>query len=100
MLKRAATLILAYLTGAVPFSNLFASRLAGVDLRKVGSGTVSGTGLYRVAGFRPLAVAGVLDVAKGSLVAIVAREPDSARPAAGGRRRLRPPSLTEGAVAG
>src|SRR5581483_11583352 len=76
LLKRLATLVLAYLAGAVPFSNVLAARVSGVDLREVGSGTVSGTGLYRVAGFLPLVVAGILDVAKGALVALVARAPE------------------------
>jgi acyl phosphate:glycerol-3-phosphate acyltransferase len=62
----AAVLAVAFTGGAVPFANLAARRVAGVDLRDVGRGTVSGTGLYRVAGFAPLAVAGVLDVAKGA----------------------------------
>lgn len=64
--------VTAYLIGAVPFSNLFARGLRHVDLRTVGTGTVSGTGLYRVAGFGPLAVAGGLDVAKGALAAALA----------------------------
>ena len=50
-------LVFAYLLGAIPFSNLFARRLRGIDLRDEGTGTVSGTGLYRVAGFGPLALA-------------------------------------------
>lgn len=57
----------AWLAGSVPFSNLFARVLHRVDLRTVGSGTVSGTSLYRVAGFGPLAVAGIADIAKGSV---------------------------------
>lgn len=61
-----------YLIGAVPFSNLFARGLHDVDLRAVGTGTVSGTALFKVAGFGPLAVAGGLDVAKGSLAAALA----------------------------
>ncbi len=56
---------LAYLAGSVPFSNIVARLVRGVDLRRVGTGTVSGTGLYRVAGFGPLVVGGSLDVAKG-----------------------------------
>lgn len=60
-------LVVSFLAGAVPFSNLAARRAAGVDLRSVGSGTVSGTSLYRVAGFGWLAVAGVCDVAKGAV---------------------------------
>jgi glycerol-3-phosphate acyltransferase PlsY len=57
----------AYFAGALPLSNFAARRLRRVDLRDVGSGTVSGTSLYRVAGFAPLAAVGVLEVAKGTL---------------------------------
>jgi glycerol-3-phosphate acyltransferase PlsY len=70
--RPAPTLALAFLAGAVPFSNLAARRSRGVDLRTVGSGTVSGTSLYRVAGFGPLAVAGVCDVAKGAVGPLLA----------------------------
>lgn len=63
---------LAYLVGSVPFSNIAARLLRGVDLRRVGAGTVSGSGLYRVAGFGPLAVAGSLDVAKGAVGPLLA----------------------------
>jgi acyl phosphate:glycerol-3-phosphate acyltransferase len=56
-----------YLAGSVPFSQLVARRTRGVDLRRVGTGTVSGTSLYHEAGFGPLAVAGVADVAKGAV---------------------------------
>ncbi|MBV9041308.1 MAG: glycerol-3-phosphate acyltransferase [Acidimicrobiia bacterium] len=56
-----------YVAGAIPFSNLMAKRRRGVDLRSVGSGTVSGTSLYEVAGFGALALAGICDVAKGAV---------------------------------
>lgn len=72
-LPRPALLALAYLLGSLPFSNLAAGRLHGVDLRTVGTGTVSGTGLYRVAGFRALAAVGCLDLAKGALAAAIGR---------------------------
>jgi len=62
----------AYVTGGIPFSNVMARRRRGVDLRRVGSGTVSGTSLYRVAGFGPLALAGVCDVAKGAVGPLLA----------------------------
>ena len=61
-----------FAAGAVPFSGLAARLVAGVDLRRRGSGTVSGTGLYEVAGFGPLALAGSLDVAKGALGPVLA----------------------------
>ncbi len=63
---------LAYLAGSIPFSNLAARRTRGVDLRRVGTGTVSGSALYRVAGFVPLAIAGSLDVAKGAVGPLLA----------------------------
>jgi len=58
--------------GSVPCSGLAARLCAGVDLRRVGTGTVSGTGLYDVAGFGPLAIAGSLDVAKGAVGPLLA----------------------------
>lgn len=63
----AAILVLSFLIGAIPFSYLAGRRARGVDLRRVGTGTVSGSALYRVAGFGPLAAAGVLEVAKGAV---------------------------------
>lgn len=68
----AAVLAVSFAAGSIPFSNLAAVLLTGTDLRLVGSGTVSGTGLYRVAGFGPLAVTGPLDVAKGALGPLLA----------------------------
>jgi acyl phosphate:glycerol-3-phosphate acyltransferase len=61
-----------FLFGSVPFSGLAARLVAGVDLREKGTGTVSGTGLYEVAGFGPLALAGSLEVATGALGPLLA----------------------------
>ena len=58
--------------GAIPFSNIAARGRAGVDLRTVGSGTVSGSGLYEVAGKGPLFVVGLFELAKGALGALLA----------------------------
>src|SRR2546422_10651684 len=86
-MRRAAAVPAAYLAGSVPFSNIMARRTRGVDLREVGSGTVSGTSLYRVAGFGPLALAGVLEIAKGAVgPALAGRDrPVLAAAAAGAR---------------
>jgi glycerol-3-phosphate acyltransferase PlsY len=62
----------AYLAGAIPFSNLMARRRRGVDLRTVGTGTVSGTSLYEVAGFGALALSGICDIAKGAVGPLLA----------------------------
>ncbi|HEY8526395.1 MAG TPA: glycerol-3-phosphate acyltransferase [Acidimicrobiales bacterium] len=70
--SRAVVLVAAGLAGSIPFSNLAARLRAGVDLRDVGTGTVSGTALFDVAGFGALAVAGVCDVAKGAVGPVLA----------------------------
>jgi glycerol-3-phosphate acyltransferase PlsY len=70
---RAPTVLLtSFMAGAVSFSNIGARREAGIDLRTVGNGTVSGTNLYEVAGFKTLALAGVCDVAKGAVGPLLA----------------------------
>src|SRR2546430_12398705 len=66
-MRPTAVLGLSFAAGSIPSSNIAARLRAAVDLRGVGTGTVSGTALYRVAGFGPLAVAGICDVAKGSV---------------------------------
>lgn len=63
-MKETLTLVVAFTCGAVPFSFLVAQAVAKTDLRTVGNGTVSGTSLYQVAGFFPLAAGGILDVVK------------------------------------
>ncbi len=75
----------AFVAGSIPFSNLAARRLKGVDLRTTGSGTVSGTSLYQVAGFGPLAVVGCLELAKGAVGPVLAgrRRPELGAGAAG-----------------
>ena len=65
-------LLLSFLVGSVPTSNLVARVWRGVDLREVGGGTVAGTSLYRVAGFVPLAAGGILDIGKGALGPLLA----------------------------
>jgi acyl phosphate:glycerol-3-phosphate acyltransferase len=62
----------AFLVGSIPFSNIAARLTRGVDLRGVANGTVSGSSLYRVAGFGPLAAAGVLEVGKGAVGPLIA----------------------------
>lgn len=73
-LDPAIVLTTAYAVGAIPFAYVAAKLLADVDLREVDTGTVSGTNLYKVAGFGPLAAAGVLEVAKGSVGPLLAND--------------------------
>ncbi len=80
----AGILLLSFLSGSVPFSNIAARYVRGVDLRDVGGGTVSGTALYRVAGFWPLAAAGILDVTKGAVGPLLAGDRTVVAAIAGG----------------
>lgn len=73
-----------YLLGSIPFAGLTALLVRRVDLRKVEEGTVSGTGLYRVAGWKWLFFGGALDLAKGvAAVLLVDPEQGYRRDAAG-----------------
>jgi glycerol-3-phosphate acyltransferase PlsY len=85
------------IVGAIPFAQLGA-RSRRIDLREVGNGTVSGTGLYRVGGFRALAAYGILEVAKGAVgPALAARVARPRRSTGDGRRG--PLAIVAGAAA-
>lgn len=53
-----------YLIGSIPTSYLAGRWLKGIDLRRYGSGTVSGTGVYYHVSRPAVVVVGVLDIAK------------------------------------
>lgn len=74
-----------FVAGSIPVSYVVARRLTGLDLREVGNGTVSGTALYQLTGFGPLAAAGILEVGKGAVGPLLAtrRHPAVAAAAAG-----------------
>jgi glycerol-3-phosphate acyltransferase PlsY len=59
-------LLVSYLVGAIPMSWLVARLGAGVDLRRVGSGNLGATNLYRSLGWKYAIPAGLFDVAKGA----------------------------------
>lgn len=67
----------AYVAGAIPFAQITAHVTGRADLRRVGNGTVSASGLRGVTGVVPLLVTGVVDVGKGAVGPLLA----------GGRRR-------------
>jgi len=67
LVSAAAPVAVGFGAGAISFSNIAARHYAGVDLRGVGSGTVSGSGLYEVAGTGPLFIVGLFELAKGAV---------------------------------
>ena len=64
--------VAAYLLGAIPFA-LILGAMAGVDLRRVGTGNVGAGNLTRVVGVYHGAAAAVLDGLKGLVPVVVAR---------------------------
>jgi glycerol-3-phosphate acyltransferase PlsY len=57
---------ISYILGSLSFALAITRRLAGIDVRTVGSGHATATNTMRAAGWGPAAVVAVLDVAKGS----------------------------------
>ena len=64
---RILPLAISWLIGSVPSSYLVARLVEGVDLRDIGTGTVSGSALYEAAGFGPLVVSGLFELGKGAV---------------------------------
>jgi acyl phosphate:glycerol-3-phosphate acyltransferase len=65
--------VIGYLLGSLPFG-YWAGRLKGVDLRKVGSGNTGGTNAIRILGARWGVPVILLDIAKGVVAVLIARE--------------------------
>ncbi len=72
----------AFLLGSVPFSRYVAHFTVGTDLRRVGSGTVSASGVYQVAGAVPFLLVCLLDFGKGAAAVMLARRSNTAMVAA------------------
>ena len=68
-------IVFAYLLGAVP-SGYVLGRLAGVDVRKTGSGNVGATNVARVVGKRQGVLTLLFDMAKGLLPVVLGRKMD------------------------
>jgi glycerol-3-phosphate acyltransferase PlsY len=81
----AARLAGAFALGSVSFAQGAARIAADQDLRLVGNGTVSATGVFRVAGYRPFLLVCLLDAGKGAAAALLTRRlPTGARAMAAG----------------
>ena len=72
--RYAAVLPLAYLLGSIPWGYIFLQWYRGVDIREYGSGKTGMTNVLRTAGGRVAAAVLLLDLAKGILVVLLARE--------------------------
>jgi glycerol-3-phosphate acyltransferase PlsY len=59
-------ILLGYGVGSLPLGYFVANRAKGIDLRRVGSGNVGATNVYRTAGLATALVVVLVDVAKGA----------------------------------
>lgn len=64
--------VISYCLGAIPFAILI-SRLKNVDLKKVGSGNIGATNVYRAMGIQYAALVFGLDLIKGTLPTLAAK---------------------------
>ena len=72
MIETLAFIVVGYLAGSLPFG-LWVARLArGVDVRKLGSGSIGATNVWRAAGARYAIPVMLLDILKGFVPTLVA----------------------------
>lgn len=73
MITSVAWCVAAYLVGSISWAHLLVRRLAGTDLRTVGSGNLGATNAGRVLGRKWAVAIYVLDLVKGAAAVIVPR---------------------------
>jgi acyl phosphate:glycerol-3-phosphate acyltransferase len=72
MLDAVVPVVLGYSLGSLPIGYVLTSRMRGIDLRRVGSGNVGATNVYRSAGLAIALAVMVLDMAKGAGTVLLA----------------------------
>lgn len=66
MFKLVLPILFGYLIGSIPFG-IIISKLFGIDIRKVGSGNIGATNIYRALGPVPASLVFILDLLKGTI---------------------------------
>ena len=72
-MKEAGVVALGYVLGSTPWAYWLPRALAGVDIRKVGSGNIGATNVWRNVGFKLGLAVMLLDIGKGLAAALLAR---------------------------
>ena len=65
--------VIAYFVCGIPFGMLVAAKMAGIDVRKEGSGNIGMTNVARTAGGKAAGITFALDVGKGTICVLLAR---------------------------
>lgn len=66
-------LIASYVLGAIPFGLVITKAIAGVDIRKLGSGNIGATNVHREFGWKASIPVMFLDIAKGLVPSLAAK---------------------------
>ncbi|MFA7677187.1 MAG: glycerol-3-phosphate 1-O-acyltransferase PlsY [Candidatus Omnitrophota bacterium] len=72
-MEKLITLILSFISGSIPFGFLIAYAVKKIDIRKLGSGNIGATNVYRVVGKGWGIVVFILDFLKGFLPVLIAK---------------------------
>ena len=59
--------LFSYIAGSIPFGLILGKIFGKIDIRKIGSGNIGATNIYRQFGFKVALFVFVLDVLKGAL---------------------------------
>ena len=65
-------IIIGYLIGSIPFG-VIAGKLKKIDIRKIGSGNIGATNIYRTLGTAPAMAVFILDLLKGAFAVYIAQ---------------------------
>jgi len=65
--------VIAYFVCGIPFGMLVAAKMAGIDVRKEGSGNIGMTNVARTAGGKAAGITFALDVGKGTICVLLTR---------------------------
>ena len=66
------SILIGYTVGSLPIGFLVAQGAGGIDLRRVGSGNVGATNVYRTAGLSTAIAVMIADVSKGAVAVLLA----------------------------
>ncbi len=72
-MKEAGLVALGYVLGSTPWAYWLPKAAAGIDIRKVGSGNIGATNVWRNVGFKLGLAVMLLDICKGLAPALLAR---------------------------
>ncbi len=65
--------VITYFLSGIPFGLIFSKWFKGIDVRKVGSGNIGATNVFRAAGWKIALLTAVFDISKSALPVIYAK---------------------------